>query len=147
MLEFVLFHQKPVQLFESFLKDLQILPTICEDDGIFMITIPDNMSDETSDKVENYYDELMAMNKELFFAEHDATRDNYQMATVMVTLEDGQTSSAHVRPELINQILDAISEEEMHEFVAAIAKAVEHPDERSYCQKVRAGDIDFNAEG
>ncbi len=146
MLEYVLFHPAPVELFKTFLSDLNISATVNEDNSVFMILIPDNMNKETSDKVEAYYDELMAMNKDLFFAENDATSDNYQMATIMVTLDNGKVSSAHVRPELINQILDAISEDEMHEFVAAIAKAVENPDERSYCQKVRAGDVEFSDE-
>jgi hypothetical protein len=39
-----------------------------------------------------------------------------------------------------------VEKPELDELIAAIVDAVENPDERSYCQKVRDGEVDFNDE-
>ena len=61
-------------------------------------------------------------------------------------MHPGETSNAHIRPELLFRIMNVIDEKELGEFVRSIAEAVEKPDDRSFCQKVREDDIDFNKE-
>lgn len=144
MLEYVLFHQQPFNQFIEFLSDLKVKTATSENEGIFEIRIEDNLERGICDLIEKKYDELMALNQELFFAENPATAENYRMATLMFTLASGELSSAHVRPELLAKVLEVISQDELHEIVEAVVKGVEDPDDRSYCQKVRAGDVSFD---
>jgi len=144
MLEYVLFHQKPFEIFIEFLKNLALTPETSENDGIYEIRVCDDISKDLSAQIEAEYDRLMAMNHELFFAENPASNTNYRMATVMITLKNGELTSAHIRPDLLGRVLEVIDEIELNEIITAVVEAVENPDERTYCQKVRAGEVDFN---
>ena len=144
MLEYVLFHQKPFEIFVKFLKENELSLETSENDGIYEIRIDEDIDKDLSEKVEAEYDRLVAMNQELFFAENPATDENYRMASVMITLKNGDRTSAHLPPELLARVLDAIDETEPNEIITAVVKAVENPDERSYCQKVRSGEVSFN---
>jgi hypothetical protein len=146
MLDYVLFDQEPFDLFVNFLKANDISPTTSEKDGIYEIRIPEDMDDVLAEKIEQRYDELMDLNNELFFAKNPPSEKNFSVATLVIDLEDGRTTNAHVRPDLVYRILQVVEKPELDELIAAIVDAVENPDERSYCQKVRDGEVDFNDE-
>jgi len=146
MLEYVFFHQKPFELFIAFLTNRNLEVSSGETNGVYEVKIPDNMEDELSEKIETEYDRLMKMNHELFFAENPATSDNYRMATVMITLKNGDLTSAHIPPDILGRVLEVIDEVELNKIVTAVVEAVENPDERSYCQKVRAGEVSFDGD-
>ena len=146
MLEFVLFHRIPFDLFIEFLKAHNVEPETEIDGEFFQISVPEDIDADLGEKIEKRYDELMNMNHELFHAENPATKDNFRVATIMINLKSGETTAAHIRPDLLGQVLEVINEEELNEIVTAVVEAVENPDERTYCQKVRAGDIEFDDE-
>lgn len=143
MLEYVLFHKVPHDLFIEFLLANNIAPQSSNEDGVFETRIREDIPDELVDKIEARYDELMAMNQQLFYEENQESSDNYRVASIMITLNSGETSPAHVNPDMLAKILEVITNEDLDEFVEAIVKAVENPDERCYRQKVKAGDINF----
>ncbi len=133
MLEFVLFHKKPLELFVEFLKAKGIPPQTSEDDGVFEIKIPDDLDEALLEAIEEKYDDLMNMNQALFYEENPPSEENYRMASILIALRSGQATAAHVPPDLLGQILEVISDAELNQFVAAIVDAVENPDERTYC--------------
>ncbi|MCF6198180.1 MAG: hypothetical protein L3J67_02070 [Hyphomicrobiaceae bacterium] len=143
MLEYVLFHEKPLELFVAFLGTHKVDAVTSEADGVFEISIPEDLEEDLLDKIEHKYDELMDMNQQLFYEENAPEADNYRMASVAISLKNGQSTMAHVRPELLAQVLEVISDDELFELVKTIVDAVETPDARTYCQKVRAGDVEF----
>jgi hypothetical protein len=63
--------------------------------------------------------------------------DNYQKASLLITLNDGDTAYAHVDSDVLNRVLQTISKDELNQLICAIADAVENKDDRSYCQIVR----------
>ncbi len=144
MLEYVLFHQKPFSLFVSFLKSANIPVQTSQSDGVFEIRIPDDIDDALAERVETRYDELMDINRELFFEENPPAKGNFSVATIVVNLASGKTSNAHIRPDLLYRVMQVIDERELDELVVAITKAVENPDDSSFCHKVRSGDIKFD---
>lgn len=143
MLEYVLFHKVPHDLFVEFLVDNNLVPQVHEIDGVFETRIPEDIPDELVDKIEARYDELMAMNQQLFYEENQQSSENYRVASIMIKLKSGETSPAHVNPDLLAKVLEVITNAELDEFVEAIVQAVENTDERCYRQKVKAGDIGF----
>ncbi len=149
MLEYVLFHREPLRLFVEFLEQNNITPVMGEAstgviDEVFEISIPENLDADLLDKIDVRYDELMAMNQQLFYDENPEDEGNFRVATILLPLKSGETSKAHIDPDLMTKIMEAITNEELDQFVSAIVNGVENPDERSYCQKVRAGEIDFD---
>ena len=143
MLEYVLFHQKPFELFVEYLKANKLQPETGENNGVFEIKIPEDTEAALSDQIETYYDELMDMNRELFFAENARSEENFSVASVVIKLKNGETTNAHVSPDLLYRVIEAIGSEGLDELVTAIADAVENPDMRCFGQKVREGEVTF----
>ena len=146
MLEYVFFHQKPFDLFITFLQQNDLSPQTDENGDMLLIRIASDIERSLSEKIELEYDKLMKLNQELFYAETPTSKDNYRMATVMITLKNGDLTSAHITPDLLGRVLEVINETELNEIISAVVEAVETPDERTYCQKVRAGEVTFDDE-
>ncbi len=144
MLEYVLFHQRPYSLFVEYLQSVNVAMETGQSDGVYEIRIADDIDDALAEQIEARYDQLMDMNRELFFEENPPAKDNFSVATIIVNLKSGGTSNAHIRPDLLYRIMQVIDEQELDELVTAITDAVENPDDRSYCNKVRSGDIRFD---
>ena len=141
MLEYILFHEIPFQLFVNWLKEKAVLfETEIEDDN-YEIKIPEDLDDNLLDEIDEKYEELMDMNQQIVDEEEKENNQGYHMAGVVVTLKDGTVSYADVDPNLLGRIMSAISPEEFGEIVNAIANAVENPQPKAYCQRVREGDI------
>lgn len=138
MLEYVLFHKKPFELFVAYLKDQGISPQTEENGEIYEIRFLDNIDNELAEQIEEKYDQFISMNQEMFYAENKDSTENYRMASIMITLEDGTLTSADIRPELMAKTIEAIGEVELNEIVTAVVKAVENPDSRTFCEKFRS---------
>ena len=137
MLEYIFFHEKPFKLFVEFIKQLGLTPiTVAEDDS-FTLQIPEDTEDALVDRIEDRYDELFDMNRELFDEAQQEDANHYDGASVVVNLSDGNFSYADIDPALLNKVLQVISPEEFGGIVAAIADAVENPQNKSYCQRLR----------
>ena len=61
MLEYVLFHQTPLELFVAFLKQNGVEAQTSEEEGIYEIKIPEDLDDALLEAIETRYDELMDM--------------------------------------------------------------------------------------
>ena len=144
MLEYVLFHQKPYSLFVDYLQSVGVAMETSKSDDTWEVRISDDIDDDLAEKIETRYDELMDMNRALFFEENPQAKGNFSIATLVVHLKSGETTNAHIRPDLLYRVLQVIDEKELDEIVAAITTAVENPDDRSYCSKVRSDEIDFD---
>jgi len=141
MLEYILFHEKPFQLFINWLKEKNVpFETEIEDDN-YEIKIPEDLDESLLDETDEKYEELMDMNQQIVDDEERENNQGYHMAGVVVTLKDGTVSYADVDPNLLGRVMSAVSPEEFGEIVNAIANAVEKPQPKAYCQRVREGDV------
>ncbi len=141
MLEYVFFHEKPFTLFVDWLKAQSLSPQVQIEEENYEVSLPDDMDDELTDAIEEKYDELMEMNRQISEAQDQQDQSNYSMAGIMVYLKDGKVSYADVKSDLLSRIMSAISPEEFGEVVEAIVDAVENPQTKSYCQRVRDGSV------
>ncbi|MBE9561029.1 MAG: hypothetical protein IMF15_09585 [Proteobacteria bacterium] len=92
------------------------------------------MDEVILEKLEDYYDELMDMDRSLAEQQDDST-DNIHAAGINIRLKDGRYVYASVSPELLNKVMQSISTDELNTLVCAITEAVEDPDENSLCQR------------
>ena len=151
MLEYVFFDERPFKMFVEFLEGKGLNPetrieaevTTVDDKSFQAMLDDDDLDDELNDAIESEYERLLDLNQELFYEEAEAGPANYRMASVVLHLKDGRTSNANVPPEILGRILRAVSIEEFDAFLSAVVAAVEDPDDRSFCRKVRDGDVSF----
>ncbi|MCW8928868.1 MAG: hypothetical protein OQL19_01365 [Gammaproteobacteria bacterium] len=141
MLDFIFFHETPVQKFQQFL-DTEKIPyendtefqASVEETG-FTISISDEYELDIIEKVENYYDAMMDLNAELISSEEEDNEGEIENAGISVNLADGSTVLADVDPNLIYKLSEALSPNEILELINAIASAVENPDSRPLCKR------------
>ena len=137
MLEYVLFHEKPFLLFIDWLKSKGISPEIKTEEDTYEIKIPEDLDENLLDDIDDQYEVFMDMTQQLVNDEERENQDGYHMAGVVVSLKDGSISYADVDPNLLGRVLSVISPEELGEIVTAIADAVETPQTKTFCQRVR----------
>ena len=135
MLEYILFHEKPFQLFIDWLQSKGISPETEIDEDNYLIKIPEDLDDDLQGEIDEKYDALMDMNQQMVNDEEKENQQGRHMAGIVVTLKDGTVSYADVDPILLGRIISAISPEEFGEIVTAIADAVENPQPTAYCQR------------
>ena len=134
MLEYIFFNEKPCQLFKKAAISAEIkLIMDCADD-CFMVKLPEDVDENLLQKLEDYYDELMDLDRSLAEQQADPA-DQKSAAGITIQLKDGRNVYASVSPELLNKVMQSISTEELNTLVCAITEAVEDPDERSLCQR------------
>ena len=146
LLDYVLFHQMAYSKFIEYLESNQVQMKTSHDDGVFEISISADIEEKLAEEIENRYDELLDLSRELLAEETPQGKGNFSIATIIVNLTSGETSNAHIRPDLLYRIMNVIDEKELVEFTQAIVSAVENPDNRSFCQKVREDDIEFESD-
>jgi hypothetical protein len=140
MLDFIFFHETPVQKFQRFLDSEKIpyendteFQASVEETG-FTISISEEYELDVIEKVERYYDEMMDLNAELISAEEESEGE-IENAGISVNLADGSTVIADVDPNLIYKLSEALTPNEILELINAIASAVENPDSRPLCKR------------
>jgi len=135
MIEYIFFHQKPCDLFCQFLAQLKIsFETNKEETDIegLLVAIADDLDEDLSDKIEDYYDELLEMDESLLVENSD---DLIDQAGLAVTLNNGQSTFASIDPDVLNRMLTTVTRDEIAAFIDAIINAVEDPDSRSLCKR------------
>lgn len=137
MLDYVLFNEVPFQLFIDWLKGNNVVYEFEMDEDNYVIKISEDLDEDLLDRVDEKYDELMDMNQDIINEEEFEKNDGHHMAGVVVTLKDGTISYADVDSKLLSRVVSVISPEELGSIVNAIADAVENPQSKTFCQRVR----------
>ena len=142
MLEFVFFHQNISKLFTDFIAGLGIEYRVEGDEDTITVSVSEDVDDERVEQIEDEYDRLLDLSREQTDSEEGENRQNYQKASLLITLKSGDISYAHIDTDIINRVLRTISTDELNQLIEAIADAVENPDDRSYCQIIKDSDKD-----
>ena len=134
MLEYIFFNKKTCHLFKKAAISAGIKPVIDFADECFTVTIPEDLDEVILEKLENDYDNLMDIDRDLTEQQQDSANDIHA-AGITIQLKDGRVVCASVAPELLNKVMQSISTDELNTLVCAITEAVEVPDERGLCQR------------
>ena len=143
MLEFIFFHQNISKLFTDFIAGLGIEYRVKGDAETITVSVSEDAEDRLVEQIEDEYDRLLDLSRDQTDNEEGESRQNYQKASLLISLKTGEKSYAHVDVNVINRILRTISTDELNQLIEAIADAVENPDDRSYCQIIKDGDKDI----
>lgn len=134
MLEFIFFHHTICKIFTNYLAKLNIAFQIEEDGDNFIVAIADDLDDARLEQIEDEYDRMLDLSRAQTDREEGVSDENFQKVSMLITLQNGKKSYAHVDMDLINRALRSISLDELIQIVESVVDAVENPDERSYCQ-------------
>lgn len=137
MLEYVFFHERPLGQFIDFLRQSGLEPVREDDDGLFKVLLPEDLDEELAQRIEDHYDDMMELSREIYEEEGDENDVGYHTAGITVQLEGDVNVYAQVDPRLLGRIMEVLSPEEFNEVVNAIVEAIENPDTRSLCQRMR----------
>jgi hypothetical protein len=142
MLEFIFFHLNICKLFIRFAEQLGVEYDLKDDGETITVLVRDDVDDSRVEQLEDEYDRLLDISREQTDSDEGESSENYQKASLLITLSNGDKSYAHVDMDLINRVLQNINTAELNSLVEAIVDAVEHPDERSYCQIIKDSNRD-----
>jgi len=145
MLEFIFFHHNISNMFINFIAELNIESHVEDDEDTITVSMSEDIEDELIEPIENEYDRLLDLSREQTDSEEGESRQNYQKASLLICLKNGEKSYAHVDADIINRVLRSISKDELNRLIEAVADAVENPDGRSYCQIIKGGDKDIQS--
>jgi len=134
MLDYIFFNKETCQLFEKTAISSGIKAEITCADGCFTVRIPEDLDEVVLEKIEDDYDKLMDIDRDLTEKQVD-TSDDIHTAGISIQLKDGRYVYASVAPELLNKVMRSISTDELNTLVCAITEAVEDPDDRGLCQR------------
>ncbi|MFK5913635.1 MAG: hypothetical protein QM484_04600 [Woeseiaceae bacterium] len=139
MLDYILFNEKPFQLFTDWLKNKGVECEVSMLDEDYVIKVSEDLDDDLLEAIDDKYEEFMGMSQAIIDAEEKDKHkhDGHHMAGILVTLKDGSVSYADIDSNLLSRVISVISPEELGEIVTAIADAVEYPQPKTYCQRQR----------
>ena len=140
MLEYVFFDERPRDQFVNFLQEKAVELKLEEDEGLFKVWISEDLDDDLDEAIEDFYDDMMALNQQLYEDENNEAEVGYNAAGIVLELNTGENVYAQVDPELLGRIMTVVTPDEFNTVVNAIVEAVENPDARTPCQRIREGD-------
>jgi hypothetical protein len=135
MLEYVFFNKHPCNTFVSLVNSKGIDVDVNDDDGSFIVLLPEDIEDELLESIEQAYDELIDLDRDIEEQKLDDSTGNTHTAGITVRLQDGSTVYANISPLLLSKLLQCLDFQELDTLVDAIAQAVENRDTRSLCQR------------
>ena len=135
MLEYIFFNKTTCKLFEKYATSSEITVTIDCAEDCFTVRLSEDLDEDLLQKLEDYYDELMDMDRTLSEQQQESSARDIHTAGINIQLKDGRYVYASVSPVLLNKLMQCISTDELNTLVCAITEAVEDPDESSLCQR------------
>jgi hypothetical protein len=140
MLEYVFFDERPRDQFVTFLQEKSVELKLEEEEGLLKVWISEDLDDDLDEAIEDFYDDMMALNQQLYEDESNEAEVGYNAAGIVLELNTGENVYAQVNPELLERIMSVVTPDEFNTVVNAIVEAVENPDARTPCQRIREGD-------
>jgi hypothetical protein len=122
---------------EAFITRLRSLglPVTTRDDpineAVTTVAIPDTIDDALYDQIEAWYETETMQNEAR--ARAMEVSDDVVSAGIWVQLENGGSSLARADSDMMARMLSVLTPDELGQFVAVIAGAVEHPDITPIC--------------
>lgn len=138
MLEYVFFNEEPCVRFRQFLSDKGLVSELDERDPEKVVLVSESaVDDDLADEIDGFYDEMFDLDQSLHESGTPDSPEDYHAAGVVVNLNDGRAVYAEVAPALLSRVMSLLEPQDLNDLVAAVVDAVENPDERTFCQRMR----------
>ncbi len=134
MIEYIFFEAALRDKFVVFAEQRGVPCTASDDSMGLLVAIPEDISEELSDEIEEYYESLEDEQEALSKAEGDLNR----LAGFNFTLPDGQQRMLPLPSEMANRLLAHFSMEEIQSLLNAVAERTLNPNSEHLCKILAA---------
>jgi hypothetical protein len=132
--EYVFFNEGLRDRFVEFVATKGIASHVRNDEVEgFVVRLPEEVDEATSDAIEDEYDALM--HEQIMLAETDENWATRQVMGVEVRLANGESCMVRIDGAIGRRLSEHFSPEEIHDLVSAIAQSIENPAAGPLCRK------------
>lgn len=130
MIDYIFFDAGLAGQFVEAAHALGVAASQSEEEEGYNVALPEDLPDETAEKLEEIYDELLERQAALIDAAEPQQR---HAAGIHIDLADGTPCLIRIEPAMMNRLLSVLSVAELHQLVTAIAHSVENPSSAPIC--------------
>jgi hypothetical protein len=134
MIEYIFFEAALRDKFLAFAEQRDVPCTASNDPMGLLVAIPEDIPEELSDEIEEYYESLEDEQEEL----SKATGDLNRLAGFNFTLPDGQQRMLPLPSEMANRLMANFSLEEIQGLLNATAERTLNPNSEHLCKILAA---------
>ena len=134
MIEYIFFDATLRDKFVKYAASNDIPCTMTDDTMGLVVEVPEEMTDEMSDRLEEYYEALEDEQEGLSREQGDLNR----LAGFGFKLPNGESRLLPLPPEMANRLLAHFSQEEIHELFNAVAACTLDPNDEHLCHILAA---------
>lgn len=133
MIDYVFLHEHLADAFIERLSALSIPGQEKDDEFGLIVSVPESLDGALMEQLDETYETLVARSEALLNAEFSTTEK--PCTALNISLRDGRSVQASVRPALMNKLIGTLRFEELNEFVEAIVDSLENSGERPWCRR------------
>jgi hypothetical protein len=134
MIEYIFFEAALRDKFLAFVEQRDVPCTASDDTMGLLVAIPEDIPEELSDEIEEYYESLEDEQEEL----SKATGDLNRLAGFNFTLPDGQQRMLPLPSDMANRLMANFSLEEIQGLLNATAERTLNPNSEHLCKILAA---------
>lgn len=134
MIEYIFFDAALRDKFVAYAKQRKIPCSAADDTMGLLVAIPEDLPDDVTDELENYYDVLENEQAHLSKTEGELKH----LAGFRFTLPNGESRMLPVQPEIAGRLLASFSLEEIQALFDAVADCTLNPNSEHLCQILAA---------
>jgi hypothetical protein len=129
MIEYIFFDAALRDKFVKYATNNDIPCTATDDPMGMVVEVPEDIPDEMSDKLEEYYEALEKEQEGLSMEQGDLNR----LAGFGFKLPNGESRLLPLPPEMANRLLAHFTQKEIHELFNAVAACTLNPNDEHLC--------------
>lgn len=134
MIEYIFFEAALRDKFVAFAEQHGVPCTASDDSMGLLVAIPEDIPEELSDEIEEYYESLEDEQETLSKAKGDLNR----LAGFNFSLPDGQQRMLPLPSDMANRLLEHFSMEEIQGLLSATAECTLNPNSEHLCKTLAA---------
>ncbi len=139
-MEYVFFDESLAKRFQQYCNGLGIKTDLeadvtHTDDDSFTIKIVEELSEETTEKIEEEYGEMLFGEQASMVEGNDDAGAIADACGVQVQLQSGQFTTVAIHPEVMNKILSVLTIDELQQFLSQVAEDIENPKMGPICSR------------
>jgi hypothetical protein len=134
MIDYIFFDAALRDKFVAYVEQRGVPCSASVDSMGLLVSVPEDIAEEVSDDIEQYYEALEDEQEDLSKKEGDLAR----LAGFNFTLPDGQSRMLPLPPEMANRLLANFSLEEIQGLLNAVAACTLNPNDEHLCHILAA---------
>lgn len=135
MMEYIFFDAALRERFVDFARHMSVACELSDDNLGMLVQVPDGLSDEQMDALEEQYD-LLEREQSALLSETEGGFSS--LAGFSLVLPDGMTTTVPLQPDVANRLLANFTIDEIQALFSTVASCALDPKEKHLCKILRS---------